>query len=203
MPIIDSNVAIITVKGIQGAELTQSTMEYYPETGAGEGSALEVAQAWIDDTKSDWLDLCSSAWVMLEVRCDKKIDGIYSDATIAVGEAGTIISQSLPVYNTMSFTKNPDNANREPPLERLVGKGRIAVSGLSEDLQDNGIMSPAGLVLANALAVSVRFFTDTSDTTLYMMFIQSLAKPSDPIEVFAPVSSVVFNRLGTQLTRKS
>lgn len=202
MAIIDSNVGIITVVGMQSAELTYSTMEYYPTTGLGEESAQDFVDGWVGHVVPNWLALVSANWSMIEVRCSKKVDGNYTEAKNIVGSPGLGDIQTLPVWNTFSLVKLPDNANREPIGERMVGKGRIAISGVGEDSQNNAVITAISLIAANLLGLTMRQFTSGGVPTEYTMFIQSLATLADPIEVFAPVSALPFNRIGTQLTRK-
>lgn len=203
MAIIGSNVALITVSGIQGAETVESTMEYYPTVGDGDETALEVCQGWVDANKVKWLALCNFQYNMLEVSCSHKIDGIYYDATIGIYSPGAVVGDVLPPYNTFSLSKIPNNSIREPIAEREVGKGRIAISGVSESDQNAGLITAGALVTAVALADSLLEFDADGAGSTFTMFIQSNQKVGDPVEVFAPVSSVIFNRMGTQLTRKS
>jgi len=202
MAIIGSNVAIITVFGLQGIETTQSTMEYFPDTGAGEESAEDTVDGWIADVSMDWLDLVDEQWTMLAVKCDKKISGVFTDFTRLVGLPGIRLGDVLPPYSTFSFRKNPDNANREPIIEREVGKGRIAISGVAEVDQNNGLATPGAIGRAATLSASILTFEPVGATSSYLMYIQSLGTVADPVEVFAPCLSVPFTRVGTQLTRK-
>jgi len=202
MAIIGSNVAIITVVGIQGSEKTFSTMEYFPTVGAGDESAQDNVDGWVADISGDWLALVSSAWEMLEVRVSKKKAGVFTDAVAFVNTVGSRDPSVLPPLNTFSLRKNPDNDNREPAGERNVGKGRIAVSGVAEPDQNDGMISSGGRTLAEALATQISGYQEIGAVTTYQMYIQSLATVADPIEVFAPVSSVIYTRQGTQLTRK-
>lgn len=203
MAIIDSNVGIITVVGVQGAELTYSTMEYYPTTGLGEESAQEFVDGWRNHSAPNWKSAVSEQWTMLEVRCSKKVNGIYTEAKNIVNLPGGVLGEVLPVYNTFSLTKIPDNANKEPALGRDVNKGRIGISGVPEVSQDNGQITPAALIEVNLIGSTILQFTSEGVPTEYTMYIKSLALPTDPTESFAPVLSLPFNRLGTQLTRKS
>ncbi len=197
-----TNIAIISVLGIQGSELTQSTMEYYPSIGAGLGTPTDVIDAWRANTEANWLALVSEQWTMLEVRCSKKVAGIYTDGVRVVNTPGGVVGDVLPPLNTFSLVKIPDNAERDPPAGRLVGKGRVAISGVPESLQNNGFITSPGRVAADLLAESLEFFVDAVNTTTYTMYIQSLELPTDPTEEFAPVFDIAFNRLGTQLSRK-
>lgn len=201
--IIGSNVAIITVKGIMQNEFTYSSMEYYPSVGDGDESASDVNNGWEDEIKDLWLALASEDWEMLEINCSHKIDGIYTDASKAINEVGLVLGDALPVYNTFSFVKVPDNANRDPDDERTVGKGRIAFSGVAELDVADGKIKTAARVNADALAAAISTFQPLVGTSTFLMYIQSLATVADPVEVFAPVQYVLYNRMGTQLTRKS
>lgn len=202
MPIIASNVAIIQVRGIQKGESTVSTMEYYPSTGDGDESALEVCQAWLDACKDDWLALVSEKWDMIEVYCSHKIDGVYFDATIPVFSAGLITGDVLPPYNTFSLRKYVDNTAKEPAGERDVGNGRVAISGVGESQQNNGNATAGAVGLANVLGISLNGFALPAAGSIFDMYVQSLPIAPETVEVFAPVTDVLFQRLGTQLTRK-
>jgi len=202
MTIIGSNVAIITVFGLQGIETTQSTMEYFPDSGPGTESAEDNVDGWIADISADWLAMVSEQWTMLAVKCDKKISGVFTDFTRTVNLVGLRLNDVLPPYSTFSFRKNPDNANREPIGEREVGKGRIAICGVSEEDQDNGLPLPGAIARGVVLSDSLLTYNEIGIGTNYKMYIQSLGTVADPVEVFAPCLSVPFTRIGTQLTRK-
>lgn len=135
----------------------------------------------------------------------------YGQGTVDSGrhfQSGTgddVLGQPLPAYWTISFRKTPDLDTQTQDAEHPFRAGRIAFSGISEGLIENGQIAPGSVAALQTLALAFLDNNATPNNTRFNLFLQR-----DPDDLFPGslasqcfVKGVVATRLGTQNTRKA
>lgn len=121
--------------------------------------------------------------------------------TKTIDQIGLVAGDVMPVYNVLKLRKNPNNDDRVPSSAPPFKPGSIALSGVPEAIQNNGVLNPS---YAAAVATLCTVIESVSGTVGIPCRLIMDREPGSPLGFArATVESVTFQRFGTQLTRKS
>lgn len=120
---------------------------------------------------------------------------------------GLTLSQSLPRWLTWSFRVFPDNANLFPipgaPYTQPFRYGRVQFPGIGESDQDAGIATVGAASRLDAVAAAVKQIdAQGSNGDLALIMARYLPIPPHNTQAFVNVTDVIYNRIGSQNTRK-
>lgn len=205
MALDTGNYLRIRLKQLYAGEFCYANMEYYPL-----GAALTINDLpgalddWVDQVLPNINAIQTDSVVNIEVSVQRRgINSNNSDISAALAGGGVLDDHTLPVYNTWSFEKVPDNDTVAPVNDYVFRNGRVCFSGVPETWQDDGIANPVELVNLATTANALHSFTLTGDGAPVMYMRMDNRKPGGTgLRRAVHVAYVTFNRLGTQLTRK-
>ena len=193
------NFCQIIVTGFQGSDKTTTFLRYFPTSGTGSDTAADMASQFITDVVPAWLAAVSEKWRMAEINVVKFVAGVPQQRIVAIDDVGDIVGDALPVYNTFSLRRYPDNGEKDPVGASDFKIGRKAISGVAESTQNNGIINPAHEPIINVLGAALQQIVTAGST--YTMFMPRFDLTGNLIAA-VPITLVEFGRMGTQNTRK-
>ena len=191
----------ITVVCQQRTELMYTRFYYYDDTGDGDYPGLPLAQAWvtqnIDNLKNCLADNCT----VREVRWVKRNQGIDTSGVISINEAGTVVGDALPSFNTWSFKRVPDNTQIDPPGAAPFKTGKFSFSGIPEDYQNDGVATATAITVLGVLVSTLPTLVHDGRTWREYYVRRETTSPY-AVVAGVPVAYPFYNRIGSQLTRK-
>lgn len=201
MPIIGSRVTYLTVIGQQAGELCYTTLPYFCTDYTPTARGRDVALEFLDSVIPAWAALVSEHFTFSSIRYREAGPGALPPGDVNIsGSAGLVTGGSLPVYNTFALTKVPDNLAVEPVGAPDFDFGRVSISGVPESSQDNGGVTGLVADALDTLGETMRVLTIGAET--FQMFMIRPGVPGGAPTAVAPVDAILFNKLGTQNTRK-
>lgn len=195
----------VQLKGMQQGQFCYVNLAYYQTaTSEANPSLVELANmiefnlvplfTQVQVTSYEWLSL------RIQGRGSGNTGKVYNRN---LSDVGLVVDESLPVYNTWSFSKFPDNSARIPLTEPEFRPGRFNLSGVPESWVSDGFAETSRQTTLDTVAGNTVLLTDASGR----VWGQLMRRDPDstgpaPTTAFVPVVGASFNRLGTQLTRK-
>lgn len=198
--ILGTNTLDIIIIGLQAGQLTDTTLFYYPVTGADIEPGADLAAQWLVENQAALLACMIDNWTFLELRWVKRIAGIDTNGFIPLNLQGTVIGDALPAFTAQVLIKTPDNADRDPPAAAPFRTGRSSYPGIPEAAQNDGVLTAAQITLLNTYGLSA--ITLSGTLTDYKLFYPRREGIPSTTTAAVPVSSYVASKVGTQNTRK-
>lgn len=133
----------VRLKGIQGTEFCYNNLWYFHPDNLTALTGAAAAAAVYDQIVTPMLVRLHQDFTMLEitVRANNYTSVIVPEYTRVVNEVGGYtVGQVLPPNVTVALMKVPDNSTVDPVDGREFGIGRMSISGIPEDYQNNGIL---------------------------------------------------------------
>lgn len=201
MAIFDDPRVEITIRGVQGSQITETVLFYHNPGGIVDRSAKECAEGFNTAMKTNFLACCSLQWTWIETQAFAWTGSLFETYTDPVSEAGAVTGEAMPMYNSVNIAKYPDNSGIDPPAATPFSRGRIAMPAVPEVFQNNNVLSPAGVSAYASLVAVLDNYDVVGETYIMHMFRAANVIGVEPIAA-TPVATLLTSKLGTQNTRK-
>lgn len=164
---------------------------------AGSGDWTDLATQWATDIESPLEAVLSNQWTASEIEVINLDDPTdYGSLSISwVGDYVAGVPGTLPGWVAWSFKKNRTS--------REFRNGSIRFSGISEAATDG--LDPNATALTELTTLGTALSADVVDLggNEFRMVIRSLPNLTYPTTRYNEISSVTFNKLTSQVSRRS
>jgi hypothetical protein len=195
----------IRLRSIQNNEFCFVNLFYFcgDETVSLDNAVDDVIAAWWTQVSAALLPVIAQAHTFVDVFGKQAGVAFPYESTQVLSVTGTAAAgNAMPVWDTWSLDKLPDNENGIGTVVAPFKRGRISFSGVPEAMVNNGLVESAWLDELATLCTALLSFSATVGGNSEQFFMRMMDAPTNPTRQ-AHVTTVQFNRVGTQLTRKS
>lgn len=207
----DSYVEIQVISAMQG-QFCYMNLDYMSDVEDAVVKRSDALQRFLDGPLAYLQGIMVSTATILTVSARQR--GVYQSGmttSVTLNVPGLVEAEGLPVWDTFSFRKLPDTAGEyvHPSAVWLTPfkYGRIAVSGIPETFQEDGVAEASAATALNNFAGSVLeleapTIPDGTSGNLWLIMNRYKDGETIPFQKRCDVLEVIPNRIGTQLTRK-